>query len=307
MELCSACGKSHCACSGELPASGLDLALPPRRDARDARLAPGPAPSPRDDAHDALPAPSPRRDARDALPAPSPRGDTYDALPAPDRSRRITLPPALVKLALVVLAGVGLWLGVGQLRRALEGAVDNAIVRPYEAPSRLVIASVTSDYSSSVLDDGAIVLRHAPAGSAAGLAAWYAGKGGPEIGATTFIDDAIATMKEHPTYRALETPSAPCRGDADPDTAKATRGVLSFGDDHDVTLWTCTLRKRGHGYLLAWAARSSDVDHDERGLTYMLKGSQLVRGDICSVNALNGGCHPSAANLIANLIASARR
>jgi hypothetical protein len=203
----------------------------------------------------------------------------------------------VVKLTIGMLAvvgfGYGIWFGVQKLRRSVEGAADDAIVRPYEAPSRLVIASVRSDYASSASDDGALLLRRMPAGSAAGLAAWYSGRGGPPIGSTAYVDDAVRLVAAHPSYRALEAPEEPCRGDSAPDSSKTTLGELSFDDNRPITLWTCT--------------RSSDVDKDRSGLMYMLKGSQLVRGDLCAVNVINGGCSPSAARLIAKLIEDARR
>src|SRR5258706_6025438 len=61
------------------------------------------------------------------------------------------LPNGVVKLIVglgIATALIGaVYFGVQKLRGSLENAVDNAARRPYPAPSRLVIASVTSDYS----------------------------------------------------------------------------------------------------------------------------------------------------------------
>ncbi|MFO0741520.1 MAG: hypothetical protein U0270_36825 [Labilithrix sp.] len=298
MELCSTCGQSDCSCGGALPASGLELDL----DVGRGRPKPAPASAPASG-----PAPLPG-----AAPPPrvTPLARPEPRAPMPPPPSSTSLPP-VVKLTIGMLAvvgfGYGIWFGVQKLRRSVEGAADDAIVRPYEAPSRLVIASVRSDYASSASDDGALLLRRMPVGSAAGLAAWYSGRGGPPIGSTAYVDDAVRLVAAHPSYRALEAPEEPCRGDSAPDSSKTTLGELSFDDDRPITLWTCTLQKSGNTFLLAWAARSSDVGKDRSGLMYMLKGSQLVRGDLCAVNVINGGCSPSAARLIATLIEDARR
>jgi hypothetical protein len=181
--------------------------------------------------------------------------------------------------------------------------MDEAATRPYASPSRLVIASVTSDYASEALADGAIVLRHVPAGSAAGLAGWYGADAVPTK--QGLVEDVVASLGEQPTYRPLEAPAGPCRSDADFSTV--TLGELVFADEHNVTLYTCSLIKHGNAYLLAWAARSSDVESDQRRLGSMLKGSQLVSDKLCSVNVINGGCTPAAAQMVGTLVENARR
>lgn len=280
VELCGICGQRTCRCHEAAPAAppvGLQL---------DLDRPPPPASAPRPAAVAPLPPPAPR--------APLP--------PPPDVGPpSIAWKGALVGLVAVVL-GIGLWLGVRHARTSAEEAVDDAVKRAYPAPNRLVIAAVRSDYASGVLDDGSIFLQHAPAGSTAGLAAWHASVGAP---GPRFVEEAILAMKEAPTYRALEAPAERCRSDAE--TASTTLGEVTFGDGRKVTLWTCTMKKRKHTYLLAWAALSPEVEKDETKLVGMLKASQLVSDDLCSLNVINGGCHPSAASLLEKLVTSAGR
>ncbi|MBX3226294.1 MAG: hypothetical protein KIT84_43075 [Labilithrix sp.] len=272
IERCDVCGAARDACS----CVGLELDL-------DRRAPP------------ARPVPVP------VHPPPPPRPPTPPLPPPPSAG----VSSFAVRVAIgVVLVAVAIGLGVMKLRSAVESAVDEAATRPYQAPNRLVIASVTSDYASEVLDDGAILLRRMPTGSAAGLAGWYRAASAPP---PSLVDDVVASMQAAPTYRPLAAPSEPCRTDAEEGSARATLGELSFGDDRDVTLWTCTLTKRGHAYFLAWAALSADVSSDRSRLVWMLKGSQLVSDDLCSVNVINGGCNPSAANLVTALVTHVRR
>jgi hypothetical protein len=67
------------------------------------------------------------------------------------------------------------------------------------------------------------------------------------------------------------------------------------------------VKKHGNAYLLAWAARSTDVETDQRRLASMLKSSQLVQNKLCSMNVINGGCTPASAQMIAALVENARR
>jgi hypothetical protein len=205
--------------------------------------------------------------------------------------------------AIAALIGVGIWAGVRKLRSSAESAVDEAITRPYPSPSRLVIAAVTSDYASEALADGAIVLRHVPDGSAAGLAGWYGAEAVPAK--QGLVEDLVASIADQPTYRPLEAPAGPCRSDADVSTT--TLGELVFGDERNVTVWTCSVTKNGNAYLLAWAARSTDVETDQRKLVSMLKRSQLVSNKLCSVNVINGGCMPDPPRMLAALVENARR
>jgi hypothetical protein len=209
----------------------------------------------------------------------------------------------LLGATLVLVIAGSIRVGVRKIRSWSEAAMDDEVTRPYQAPSRLIIAAVRSDYASDVIAGGAIILRHLPpAGPAAGLAAWY---GGTSFSAAEVVDDAIASMNERPTYRPLAAPSEPCRSDAE--SSVTTLGQLSFGDDEDVTLWTCTLTKKDNVYFLAWAAPSSSAATDEPRLMRMLKRSQLVSNNLCSVNVINGGCSASAAQLVAALVTHARR
>lgn len=220
-------------------------------------------------------------------------------LPPPPDSGGI-IPSAVVKLgiALGVLALLGgsIWFGVMKLKSGVDSVLDEADVRPYAAPNRLVIASVAKDYGSEIVDDGAILLRKMPVGPAVGLAGWYRPAEAP---AQDFFAQAVA--KSNGNYRALEAPAEPCRSDAE--TSTTTFGELTFPHPEDnVTIWTCTLTKKNHAYFLAWAMRSSDVDTNKQRVTMMVKGSQLVDNGGCSANIINGGCHASATALITKLI-----
>lgn len=284
---CSECGAEAGTCEHGGGPSGLELDFSAKAPPSAPKVAPAPMPM--------------------APLAPLPQVEpSYSRQPLPPANSGGIVSDNMVKIAIAagaVVIVIGLiWLGVRKLRGSVESQMDEAATRPYPAPNRLIIASVTKDYASTLSDDGAIVLRKTPTGPSLGLTAWYASEGMPPA---NFLDKGIAATKGEPSYRAMETPTDPCRSDAE--TSIATLGELSWNDSDNVTLWTCTITKKSHSYFLAWAARSKDVDDVKQRLTSMVKGTQLVSNDLCSLNVINGGCMSSAASLIAAIVENARK
>lgn len=198
----------------------------------------------------------------------------------------------------IALFAVGLYFGVQKLRNWGQATMDDVATRPYQAPNRLVIAAVRSDYGSSATDDGALVLRKEPRGPAAGLAGFFRVDPLQTSGA---VEKAIS-MIPGATYRALEATSDKCRSDAD--TSESTLGEITI-EKKKITVFTCALTKKNHQYFLAWA--SADPKTDRAQLERMLKSSQLVSNDLCAVNVINGGCRPAPDALVKTLVQAALR
>jgi hypothetical protein len=187
------------------------------------------------------------------------------------------------------------------IEKTTKDVMDNT-TRPYAAPSGLIIAAVREDYGSKINDDGSIFLHKVPNGSAAGLAAWWGGRGAP---ASITMEELLSGVNG--TYTPLETPAEPCRGDADPGTLRMTYGELTLGSQH-VILSTCTFTKFTHTYFLAWAAQSSDLETDRDGLRRMLKASQLVDDSrTCGEKMRGFGCAPSAPAIVTSIIANTQK
>jgi hypothetical protein len=203
----------------------------------------------------------------------------------------------LVGFGILVAIMGGLYFVLNKTKQDIE---DNTM-RPYASPNRLIIAQVRSDYGSSANPDGSLLLRKSPNGSALGLAAWWGGRGAP---ASLTMEELLSGVNG--TYTPLETPSEPCRTDADPDTLRMTYGELTLGDQH-VLLSTCTFTKKTHTYFLAWAAQASDLENDKEGLRRMLKASQLVDDKLCALNVINAGCTPSATALVTSIITNTQK
>ena len=198
----------------------------------------------------------------------------------------------------VLVLGVGIWFGVTRLRSAVDRQFTDAATRPYKSPNHLVIASVPSDFGSEATFDGALILRKQPSGAAAGLAGFYRVEAAP----TGTLEKALGSMRDA-RYTPLAAPAEPCRSDAE--TSNTTLGEIAF-PDRRVTVWTCTLTKKGHAYFLAWAASSEMLDEQQPRLLHILRGSQLVSNNLCAANVINGGCTPSTSALVSAIVASAR-